>query len=50
VCGSNPRVVHPGGNGHISFGYERIQDALLEGFPRSVGLYRVSRSASAVGF
>jgi adenylate cyclase len=31
------------------FGYERIEDALLEGLPRPVALYRVSRSASAVG-
>ena len=32
------------------FGYERIEDALLKGLPRPVALYRVSRSASAVGF
>ena len=30
------------------FGYEWIQDALLEGLPSPVALYRVSRSGSAV--
>jgi hypothetical protein len=32
------------------FGFERVEDALLEGLPRPVALDRVSRSASAVGF